>query len=109
MVSFSRDSIRTAKKIDGLKQWTIELNSGLNPAKSITSFKTINSSQELENFLNNFGTILKDPQTLTSSVEAFLKGNTAIIVGSSRKQAIILLATYDGKYESSTILQLDKK
>lgn len=99
----------TSKKIDGLKQWETELKGGINPAKSVTSFKMVKSSSEFKSFLDGFGTSVNDEQSLDRAVTEFLDGKSAIIVGSSAKQAVILLAHSKGNNETAVFLQLKKK
>lgn len=96
------------KKIVDLKQWESELKTEINPAKSVTSFKMIKNSDELKTFLESFGTSLKDQQSLDRAVADFLNGKSTILVGSSRKQAIVLLAYSDGSSESAMFLHLKK-
>ncbi len=96
------------KKIIDLKQWEKELNSGINPVKSVTSFKMIKSSDEFKVFLENFGTSLNDQQSFDRAVTDFLDGKSAIVVGSSKKQAVILLAHSNSNGETAMFLQLKK-
>ncbi len=96
------------KKISDIKQWEAELNSGINPVKSVTSFKRIKSSGDFKVFLESFGTSVSDQQSLDRAVSDFLVGESSIVVGSSQKQAVILLAHSNKNGETVMFLQLNK-
>lgn len=97
------------KKIDDLKQWEKELKSGINPAKSVSSFKMIKNSAEFRSFLESFGTSVSDQQSLDRAVSDFIGGKSSIVVGSSQKQAVILLAYDSGNGQAAMFLQLKKE
>lgn len=117
-------AICTEIKIDSIKKWNEELKAGINPAKSVNSFKAVRTASELQDFLGSFKVSLKDPEKLNEAVTAFLTGrplnygseasapkvlNPTIIVGASKKQAIIVLASSDGSNQSAVLLQLDNR
>lgn len=120
----SAGAICTEIKIDNIKKWNEELKAGINPAKSVTSFKAVKTASELHEFLSGFQVSVNDPEKLSEAVTAFLSGkplnynnrgsapkflNPAIIVGASKKQAVIVLASSDGLNQSAVLLQLDRK
>ncbi len=96
------------KKIDDLTDWEKELKSGINPAKSVTSFKMIKNSEEFRSFLEAFGTTVNDQNSLDRAVSDFLEGKSSIVVGSSSREAVILLAKSDGNGETAMFLQIKK-
>jgi hypothetical protein len=69
----------------------------------------VKNSDEFKAFLEGFGTSVSDQQALDRAVSDFLDGKSAIVVGSSAKQAIILLAHSEGNNETAMFLQLKKK
>jgi hypothetical protein len=97
----------TTGLIEGQDAWIKEA-SVLNPAKSVTSFKKIGNWAEFKIFLKSFGISVSDPQALDSTVTSFLTGKSALLVGSSKKQAVVLFASVHEKSEFATILQFDK-
>ncbi|MGZ3772397.1 MAG: hypothetical protein ACXVCY_01605 [Pseudobdellovibrionaceae bacterium] len=97
-------------KISDLKTWNSELKAGINPAKSVTSFKFVKNSQEFRSFLKSFNTEVSEPEKLDEAVTEFLNtSNRVILVGSSAKQAVIALASNDGMKQIVTFLQLKVK
>ncbi|MEK6772298.1 MAG: hypothetical protein AABY64_00020 [Bdellovibrionota bacterium] len=102
-------SVCAEKKINSLSEWTSQLKSGINPAKSVTTFKLVKSASEFNSFLETVGTSVSDVDALESAVTAFLNSKSSIIVGSSKNQAVILFASHEGKQEYARFLQLDKK
>ncbi len=117
-------AICTEAKIGNIKEWNEELKAAINPAKSVTSFKSVKTASELQEFLSGFQVSVNDHRKLSEAVTAFLSGkplnydnsgsapkvlNPEIIVGASKKQAVIVLASSDGHNQSAVLLQLDRK
>nr|BFD66937.1 hypothetical protein HAGR004_19590 [Bdellovibrio sp. HAGR004] len=103
------------------EEWTQQLKTDLNPVKTVKSFKAVKSPEELQKFLREFGVKIDDEERLNEAVKAYLAGkqitntepkpsasisNPAILVGRSNQQALIALATSDGKTRSAVFLAL---
>ncbi len=106
------------------EDWIKQLKTSLNPVKTITSFRLVKSAQELQKFLKDFEISVDDQDQLNRAVKAYLEGrplsthnasapelapNPAILVGASKQQALISLATSDGKTRSATFMQFNRK
>lgn len=107
------------------KDWIAELKKGINPAKSVTSFQVIQTADEFQKFLKNNAIEVEDLNRLHEVVAAYLEskpvnyestssmpgkaGNPTIIVGASNKEALILLASSDGKIQYATSMQIKLK
>lgn len=98
-----------SKKVGSLAQWEAELKTGINPARSVKSFKMVKTPEEFKTFLETFGTSVNDQQSMDQAIADFLKSDNSIIVGSSGKQALILLANSESGGEKVMFLLLQKK
>jgi len=97
-------------KISDLKMWNFEFKAGINPAKSVTSFRFVKNSQEFRDFLKSFNVEVSEPGKMDGAVAKFLSSsNRTILVGSSAKQAVIALTMSDGGKQTVIFLQMDNK
>lgn len=105
--------------------WIVELKKGLNPAKSVAAFKEVRTAEEFQKFLQANAIAVDDQEKLTDAVTAYLQSkplpiespsampgaasNPTILVGSSKEDAVILLASSDGKNQNATLMRIKLK
>ncbi len=107
--------------------WIKVLNNKISSRKTVTSFKVIKSFEELKKFLEELNVIIDEPNRLKEAVDAYLAGkplipnhphystparltpNSAILVGTSSKEAVIALVNSDGKERHAKIMVLIRK
>jgi hypothetical protein len=98
-----------------------EMRKGINPAKSVSSFQEIHSADEFQKFLKDHSIEVDDSNRLNEAVTAFLESkptnyesmsgmpgkasNPIILVGASQKEALLMMASSDGKTQFATAMQ----
>lgn len=90
-------------------EWIKELKSGLNPANSVSTFREVRNAEDFQKFLQENQIAVDDEKNLTEAVQAFLAGkpiHPMILVGASKKEVVILLASSDGKKQNATLMQM---